>query len=475
MAHIRQNLPVRAILLLHHHILRTMSTPSPDHSARDVLAALTPALDSFDFDAAMDRAILGAEHAASDGPSAFEYLSTASPAGGQASTSSPHRRPVMMGDYTEKLSFLPSTSLIRNEILEAFDVAGGGTPARDAGGARPVGFRCVHCRHAEGRSGCAEFRPRVSTDSQRALTLSSNRLTFRSRTFHPPTLANGRNVFGRREQTLASIHGSFVRFQNGHFLTCHLVPREIRKTFEKMTQQERAVGFAVESSHDASVFLHSAVRRGFRDAPSGEGGIVHSPAFALEDLDARERRATDGIESPLDADVIVPGQALLNPHPGNRAWKDLVLGHRAEYEARPYGTKGEVARRIVAAVRAASGRFLIRDEGTGLWRDIGDEKARVRTVSALQPLDSDFCAKTHTVVFHPSARRSGTSRTSGRWSWSVRRSPPSRARGSRSSARRPRRARRSRGRRGPSASLARRSQARRRRRAGGGRSGRRSP
>ena len=50
MAHIRQNLPVRAILPLHHHILRTMSTPSPDHSARDVLAALTPALDSFDFD-----------------------------------------------------------------------------------------------------------------------------------------------------------------------------------------------------------------------------------------------------------------------------------------------------------------------------------------------------------------------------------------------------------------------------------------
>ena len=197
-----------------------------------------------------------------------------------------------------------------------------------------------------------------------------------------------------------------MRFQNGHFRTCPFIPREIRRTFEKMSCQERRVGFAVESEHDAGVFLHSAVRRGFRDSEYGNG-IVHSRDFAVGDIESRKKEAKSGIDSPLDSDVIVPGQvgagvdfelrsnsltcecrnphlpqALLNPHPGNRAWKALVMRHKAEYDARPYGTKGEVARKIVAAVRAASGRFLTRDEGTGLWNDIGDEKARIRTVSA---------------------------------------------------------------------------------------------
>ena len=139
-----------------------MSTPSPDHTLARGGSASFPALDGFDFDAEFDRAICGDDHAAR-GPASFEYLSTASPAGPPPSPPFP-RRPVMMGDYTEKMSFLPSTSLVRNEVLEVFDVdVDDGATARDGnGGGRPVGFRCVHCRHAGGgRSGCAEFRPLV--------------------------------------------------------------------------------------------------------------------------------------------------------------------------------------------------------------------------------------------------------------------------------------------------------------------------
>lgn len=105
------------------------------------------------------------------------------------------------------------------------------------------------------------------------------RSRFDSSDFLSRAFANGRNVFpATGTQTLASIHGSFVRFQNGHFRTCPFIPREIRRTFEKMSSQERGVGFSVEAEHDAGVFLHSAVRRGYRDSGTGSSTPGPSPS-----------------------------------------------------------------------------------------------------------------------------------------------------------------------------------------------------
>ncbi|EJK77380.1 hypothetical protein THAOC_00794, partial [Thalassiosira oceanica] len=348
-----------------------MSTPSPDHtSAHDGRAAL----DGFDFDAELDRAIRGDEQHARcppstpipvDGVPRRSAVAVASPPAGHDGR--------LHGEDELPPVHEPGPKRGPRGVRRRRRGRDGGARRRRPAGRIPV-------RPLQARGGRAAGVRRIQAAGAYGHAAGPLRcIRFDSSDFLSRAFANGRNVFpATGTQTLASIHGSFVRFQNGHFRTCPFIPREIRRTFEKMSSQERGVGFSVEAEHDAGVFLHSAVRRGYRDSEYGDG-IVHSRTLAVGDVESRKTRETDGIESPLEGDVIVPGQALLNPHPGNRAWKALVMGHKAEYDARPYGTKGEIARKIVRAVRAASGRFLTKDERTGLWRDIGDEKARVRT------------------------------------------------------------------------------------------------
>lgn len=69
--------------------------------------------------------------------------------------------PFMLGDYTEKEHFLPSTSILRNEVLELYlckeidtDVLNGKRQQRFA-------FRCIHCKNATNRADMAEIHPKV--------------------------------------------------------------------------------------------------------------------------------------------------------------------------------------------------------------------------------------------------------------------------------------------------------------------------
>lgn len=71
---------------------------------------------------------------------------------------------------------------------------------------------------------------------------------------------------------------------------------------------------------------------------------------------------------------------------GNKRFRDIVALHRADYIRAPKVQKPSVARVIVRAIRNGDppGRFLKKDEKTGLWYDVGDKKAAEKTSQALR-------------------------------------------------------------------------------------------
>lgn len=75
-----------------------------------------------------------------------------------------------------------------------------------------------------------------------------------------------------------------------------------------------------------------------------------------------------------------------NNHPGNEAFRLLVNEVKLPYVNCPKREKPLIARRVVEAVRNQSppGRFLQKDNATGLWNDIGDGRAREKTSQALR-------------------------------------------------------------------------------------------
>lgn len=71
-------------------------------------------------------------------------------------------------------------------------------------------------------------------------------------------------------------------------------------------------------------------------------------------------------------------------HPGNRNFRDLINLHRRSYLKARKNDKPSISRQIVRAVREANGRFLRKDDVTGLWFEIGDDAAREKTSQALR-------------------------------------------------------------------------------------------
>ena len=71
---------------------------------------------------------------------------------------------------------------------------------------------------------------------------------------------------------------------------------------------------------------------------------------------------------------------------GNLRWRDLVKAKKEEYVRLPKSKRGALSETIVRQVRNLEppGRFLQRDPTTGLWFDIGDQKATEKTAQALR-------------------------------------------------------------------------------------------
>lgn len=85
-------------------------------------------------------------------------------------------------------------------------------------------------------------------------------------------------------------------------------------------------------------------------------------------------------------DVLCGRGGGTNNHNGNEKFRELVNQQKVLYLHSSKRDKPFVSRGIVRAVRAQNppGRFLQKDEKTGFWYDIGDQKAREKTSQALR-------------------------------------------------------------------------------------------
>lgn len=85
-------------------------------------------------------------------------------------------------------------------------------------------------------------------------------------------------------------------------------------------------------------------------------------------------------------DVLCGRGGGTNNHSGNEQFRALVNSKKVEYLHSIKREKPRVSRGIVRAVRNQNppGRFLQKNEKTGLWYDIGDQKAQEKTSQALR-------------------------------------------------------------------------------------------
>lgn len=91
------------------------------------------------------------------------------------------------------------------------------------------------------------------------------------------------------------------------------------------------------------------------------------------------RPSEKGVASYVDSDVLCGRGGGTNVHPGNRHFRELINLHRRAYLKARKNDKPSISRAIVRAVRENNGRFLKRDEKSGLWLEIGDDAAREKT------------------------------------------------------------------------------------------------
>ena len=139
-------------------------TSSPPTSTTEQQEVSQSPFDSFDFDDELPGIIDYDRHGHAS--SAIISVSTSSSNSSissdvlqqqQTLVSSP-----MLGDYTEKEHFLPSTSILRNEVLELYLCKEIDTDvSMNNGNQQRFAFRCIHCKNATNRADMAEIHPKV--------------------------------------------------------------------------------------------------------------------------------------------------------------------------------------------------------------------------------------------------------------------------------------------------------------------------
>jgi len=144
-------------------------------------------------------------------------------------------------------------------------------------------------------------------------------------------------------------------------------------------KQRKAQGAPVDASHGVA-------------APSGANNTKESKPLEIPPLGAPLPSMTDMLMLDIPTPFIHPHDVLCgrgggtNNHSGNEKFRALVNSKKVEYLHSIKREKPRVSRGIVRAVRNQHppGRFLQKDEKTGLWYDIGDQKAQEKTSQALR-------------------------------------------------------------------------------------------
>jgi len=105
------------------------------------------------------------------------------------------------------------------------------------------------------------------------------------------------------------------------------------------------------------------------------------------DLINSDPNALSNIESPGPNDVMTGRGRGINDHPGNIKFRRIVEDSKPTYKATTSkAEKTTIAINIVTKWRALDppGRFLKKNEKTGLWDDTGDKEAHKKTSQALR-------------------------------------------------------------------------------------------
>jgi hypothetical protein len=112
----------------------------------------------------------------------------------------------------------------------------------------------------------------------------------------------------------------------------------------------------------------------------------HHPQDRLDTLIKYESYPLCDISTPHENDVLCGRGGLSNNHVGNARWRLLVNAKKEIYVSLSKRRKMLLSKSIVKTVRSQSppGRFLQKDPRSGLWSDIGDQKAHEKTSQALR-------------------------------------------------------------------------------------------
>jgi len=94
------------------------------------------------------------------------------------------------------------------------------------------------------------------------------------------------------------------------------------------------------------------------------------------------------IVQPNKNDVLCGRGGRINAHDGNVQFREIIVKHKKEYlsKATKKLDKAHIAARIIQEIRTLHppGRFLKEDSSTGMWWDIGDQKAIKKAGQALR-------------------------------------------------------------------------------------------
>ena len=96
-------------------------------------------------------------------------------------------------------------------------------------------------------------------------------------------------------------------------------------------------------------------------------------------------RMTEGILQPLATDVLSGRGGKVTRHPGNINYQNIIKENRSLYLTAKKADKLSISESLVRKIRLQhDARFLLRDQSTKLWHEIGQPKAVEKTSQALR-------------------------------------------------------------------------------------------
>jgi hypothetical protein len=116
--------------------------------------------------------------------------------------------------------------------------------------------------------------------------------------------------------------------------------------------------------------------------------------------------SADEVITTVQMDDVLCGRGgETNHHPGNVQYRGLVKKYQRLYLKAKRRDKPKIARLIVDTVRRRTGRFLKKDPASGVWKDVGNNKAREKTSQALREGAPEIRDHEYPNVLHPQKRK----------------------------------------------------------------------